>query len=125
MNEQNNNFIHRNTLDVNSEKKHKEDLGLGLPKDYFAKSKQSILDQTVNESKGEVVSLSRRIFLWSSVAVIALILGLAVINPFKSNIVTQEGDILIATVMVEDDEVDDLLDEFVNDELLTEEVFTE
>ncbi|SEC17678.1 hypothetical protein SAMN04489761_2298 [Tenacibaculum sp. MAR_2009_124] len=125
MNEQNNNFIHRKTFDVSSEKKHKEDLGLEIPKDYFAKSKKSILDQTVNESKGKVINLSRRVYLWSSVAVIALLLGFTFFNPFKGDILTPERDILIATVMVDDDEVDDLLDEFVNDELLTEEVFTE
>ncbi len=51
MNKQNDNFSQRNTLDVNSEKKHNTDLGLRIPEDYFQQSKRTILEQTTGESK--------------------------------------------------------------------------
>lgn len=125
MNLQNDNFNLRNTFDVNTEKRHKTDLGLSIPEDYFSKSKQSILDKTVNEKKGRVVALYKNMYAWSAVAVIALLFILAVINPFSSDLNETDTDILIASVVTEDTEVDQLLEEYVNDELLTDEVFSE
>ncbi len=125
MKKQNNNFMYRDTLDLDIEKKHKEDLGLELPKDYFIKSKNSIIDKTINNSKNKVISLSKKILLWSSAAVIALVIGFAIYNPFRSNSSSVETDILIATALADDNELDAILDSFVNDKLLTEEVFTD
>ena len=125
MNSQNDNFNVRNTFDVNTEKRHKADLGLDIPKDYFSKSRQSILDKTVNEKKGKVVSLYKNMYAWSAVAVVVLLFTLAVINPFSSEVNEVETDILIASVVTEDADVDQLLEEYVNDELLTDEIFSE
>ncbi|CAL2094217.1 conserved protein of unknown function [Tenacibaculum sp. 190524A02b] len=126
MSKQNDNFNHRKTLDVNLEKKHTTDLGLKVPEDYFAKSKQSILAQTIaEEKKGKVINLSKIFYIWSTVAVVALLFTLAVFNPFEKSDAIVEGDILIASLIEEDSEADALLDAYVNDELLTEEVFLE
>lgn len=126
MSKQNDNFNHRKTLDVNLEKKHTTDLGLKVPEDYFAKSKQSILAQTiVEENKSKVVKLSKTFYIWSAVAVVVLLFTLAVFNPFEKSEAIIEGDILIASLIEEDSEADALLDAYVNDELLTEEVFLE
>ncbi len=126
MSVQSDNFIYRNTLDVNSEKKHKKDLGLGIPDDYFAKSKNAILSQTVHQNKkGKIIFLSKKMYIWSAAAVIALLFVLAVYNPFDSTDYGLENDILIASIVEEESDIDDLLDEYVNEELLTKEVFVE
>ncbi|MGG8495370.1 hypothetical protein ACQY1Q_03055 [Tenacibaculum sp. TC6] len=125
MKAQNNNFNHRNTLDMSLEKKHKVDLGLSLPEDYFAKSKQSIIKQTINQSNKKVINFSRAIYIGSAVAVIALIITLTVANPFQSQHKVIESDILITSIMTDDANADKLVDEFVNEEMLTEEIFLE
>ncbi|TVZ56260.1 hypothetical protein OD91_1542 [Lutibacter sp. Hel_I_33_5] len=124
MNLQNDNFNTRNTLDVNTEKRHNTDLGLKIPEDYFSKSKQSILNKIADEEKGKVVPLYRNLYVWSAAAVIALLFTVFVFNPFESQN-EFENDILIASLVTEDANVDQLLEEFVNDELLTDEIFSE
>ncbi|WP_420551755.1 hypothetical protein [Tenacibaculum aiptasiae] len=124
MSTQNDNFNIRNTFDMNTQRKHKSDLGLDIPSDYFSKSKQSILEQTVLEKKGKVVSLYKKISIWSAVAVVALLFTLAVYNPIGTSS-DEENDILIASLVTEEADVDKLLEDYVNDELLTDEIFSE
>ncbi|WP_272150630.1 hypothetical protein [Tenacibaculum aiptasiae] len=124
MSTQNDNFNIRNTFDMNTQRKHKSDLGLDIPSDYFSKSKQSILEQTVLEKKGKVVSLYKKISIWSAVAVVALLFTLAVYNPIGTGS-DEENDILIASLVTEEADVDKLLEDYVNDELLTDEIFSE
>ncbi len=122
MNSQNDNFSIRNTLDVNTEKKHKSDLGLSLPDGYFSKSKQAVLDKTVFEKKNKVIPLFTNIYAWSAVAVIALLF--TIYSPLVSaNEI--EDDILIASLVIEDSDVDQLLENYVNEELLTDDFFSE
>lgn len=126
MNSQNDNFNVRNTFDVNIEKRHKTDLGLDIPEDYFSKSKQSILNKTVNDKKGKVIPLYKNIYAWSTAAVVTLLFTLAVFNnPFSNEITNVESDILIASLVTAEADVDQLLEEYVNDELLTDEIFSE
>lgn len=126
MSVQSDNFIYRNTLDVNSEKIHKKDLGLSVPDDYFEKSKNSILSETIGQNKkGKIIFLSKKMYIWSAAAVIALLFVLAVYNPFDNVGYELENDILIASIIEEESDIDDLLDEYVNEELLTKEVFVE
>ncbi|WP_299118533.1 hypothetical protein [uncultured Tenacibaculum sp.] len=124
MSTQNDNFNIRNTFDMNTQRKHKSDLGLDVPSDYFSKSKQSILEQTVLEKKGKVVSLYKKISIWSAVAVVALLFTLAVYNPIGISS-EEENDILIASLVTEEADVDKLLEDYVNEELLTDEIFSE
>jgi len=124
MNSQNDNFSIRNTFDVNTEKKHKSDLGLNIPEGYFSKSKQAVLDKTVFEKKNKVITLYRSMYAWSAVAVIALLFILTVYNPLiHTNEV--EDDILIASLVIDDLDVDQLLEDYVNEELLTDDFFSE
>ncbi|SEE16130.1 hypothetical protein SAMN04487765_1604 [Tenacibaculum sp. MAR_2010_89] len=126
MSVQSDNFIYRNTLDVNSEKIHKKDLGLSVPDGYFEKSKNSILSETIGQNKkGKIIFLSKKMYIWSAAAVIALLFVLAVYNPFDNVGYELENDILIASIIEEESDIDDLLDEYVNEELLTKEVFVE
>jgi hypothetical protein len=122
MNSQNDNFSIRNTFDVNTEKKHKSDLGLSIPEGYFSKSKQTVLDKTVFEKKQKVISLYKNIYAWSAVAVIALLF--TIYSPLVSTNEV-EDDILIASLVIEDSDVDQLLENYVNEELLTDDFFSE
>lgn len=114
----------RSTFDMNAEKRHQKDLGLTVPEGYFSQSKADILAMTTGQSK-EVIPLYKRKITWISMAAaIALLLTLAVYNPFtKTDDV--ESDVLIASLFTEEESVDDFVNDFVNDELLTEDVFTE
>jgi hypothetical protein len=124
MNSQNNNFNIRNTFDVNTEKKHKSDLGLNIPEGYFSKSKQAVLDKTVFEKKSKVIPLYKNMYAWSAVAVVALLFILTVYRPLM-NTNEIDDDILIASLVIEDSDVDQLLENYVNEELLTDDFFSE
>jgi hypothetical protein len=124
MNSQNNNFNIRNTFDVNTEKKHKSDLGLNIPEGYFSKSKQAVLDKTVFEKKSKVIPLCKNMYAWSAVAVVALLFILTVYRPLM-NTNEIDDDILIASLVIEDSDVDQLLENYVNEELLTDDFFSE
>lgn len=114
----------RSTFDMNAEKRHQKDLGLKIPENYFSQSKAGILAMTTGQSQ-EVIPLYKRKITWISMAAtVALLLTLAIYNPFTKNTVVEE-DVLIASLFTEEESVDDFVDDFVNDELLTEEVFTE
>jgi hypothetical protein len=125
MNSQNDNFSNRNTFDLNIEKKHNTSLGLSTPENYFQKSKQSILEKTIHEKKGKVVSLYQNIALWSSVAVIALLIVLSVNRSVSFENEIAENDILISSMLTDDLSVDALVDDYINDELLTDAIFSE
>ncbi|OSY88672.1 hypothetical protein WH52_03060 [Tenacibaculum holothuriorum] len=115
----------RSTLDINSEKKHKIDLGIGIPEGYFSKSSEAILKQTVGKKKTKVISLQKK-YVWSAAAAIALLFTLAVVNQFESSqAITVDNDVLIASLLTEDAEVDTFIEDFVDDSLLTEDVFSE
>lgn len=122
MKTKNNTFNQRITLDMNAQKRHQKDLGLDIPKDYFASSRKSILEQTVHQKRGKVVLFKNKIYAWSSVAVIALLFTLAIYNS-TNNIDTIEDDVLIASLFTDEDNIDTFVDDFVNDELLTEDIF--
>ena len=122
---QNDNFNHRNTFDLDIEKKHKTNLGLETPEDYFSKSRQSIMDKTIHKEKTKVVSMYKNIAILSAVAVVALLFILAIYNPVSSDNEVMENDILIASVLTDDENVDELVENYINDELLTEDVFSE
>lgn len=121
------------TLGMSLEKQHKKDLGLDLPKDYFSKSKASILDkikaeelQEAPQETAKVIPLYRRkIVVWSMSAVAVVLLAITVFNPFASTTEIDSNDVLIASLLTDESDVDNFVDDFVNDELLTEDVFSE
>ena len=133
------------TLEEKLRKIHNEDLGLSMPKDYFAKSKSEILAKVGIEDKSRVVPLYRNKVFWAAAAVIAVLIVLTV---FKTNTVPQidkipaivsdtieqlnkgladedinpgENDILISSLFVEDTELDDFVDNYMLEEALFDE----
>lgn len=106
--------------------RHKEDLGLDVPLGYFSKSKADILEATVNK-KSKVVSLNKKLYYWSAAAaVVALVFTLSVFSPFKEEVNNDiYNDVLIATLSVNENEIDGVVDEFIDDNLLTENIFLE
>jgi hypothetical protein len=122
MKTKNNTFNQRITLDMNANKRHQKDLGLDIPENYFASSKKSILEKTINQKRGKVISLSKKIYAWSAAAVVLLLFTLAIYNPTSSGDNIEE-DVLIASLFTEESNIDVFLEEFVNNELLTEDVF--
>jgi hypothetical protein len=122
MKTKNNTFNQRITLDMNANKRHQKDLGLDIPENYFASSTKSILEKTINQKRGKVISLSKKIYAWSAAAVVLLLFTLAIYNPTSSGDNIEE-DVLIASLFTEESNIDVFLEEFVNNELLTEDVF--
>lgn len=110
---------------MNTRGKHKEDLGLDIPLEYFSKTKKEILLATINK-KQKVFSIQENFYYWSA-AVIALVVTLSVFNPFKEREVKNNvyNDLLISTLSVSDSEIDGIVEEFIDDNLLTENIFSE
>lgn len=113
--------------------KHKEMLGMDIPKDYFSKSKTEILKAVAETSEKEPKVIRMNPFMRYAVAasVIALI-SLGVFFTYNNNdpkpipsTVTnidfstiQENEILINSLLVEDGDMDEFLDAYVVNEIV-------
>lgn len=113
--------------------KHKEMLGMDIPKDYFSKSKTEILKAVAETPEKEPKVIRMNPFMRYAVAasVIALI-SLGVFFTYNNNnpkpipsTVTnidfstiQENDILINSLLVEDGDMDEFLDAYVVNEIV-------
>ena len=137
---------HKNTdqkaLEEKLQKMHNEDLGLGMPEDYFSKSKSEILAKVGIEDKSRVLPLYRNKIFWAAAAAIAV---LVVLTVFRTNTVPpidkipaivsdtieqlnkgladedfyqSENDILISSLFVEDSELDEFVDNYMLGEAL-------
>lgn len=107
------------------EKIHKKDLGLELPEDYFKNSKMAILEKIKEEEKTKVIPLYRKkAVIWVASIVAVFLMVITVYNPFISEEIPAD-DVLIASLLTDESNVDNLVDDYVNDELLTEDVFLE
>lgn len=129
-------------LEEKLQKMHIEDLGLGMPEDYFSKSKSEILAKVGIEDKSKVLPLYRNKIFWAAAAAIAV---LFVLTLFKTSTVPQieeipaivsdtmeqlnkglanedfyqgENDILISSLFVEDTELDEFVDNYMLGEAL-------
>ena len=124
---------------------HSEELGLHVPKDYFSKSKIEILEKVSNKKRKKLNIFSRETIVWSVAASIAIIFALTVFKPnllpsidHTPSIVSDsidhlknyglaqaeptENDILITSLFVSDNEIDEFVDNYVLEELVYEEV---
>ncbi len=70
---------HKNNIDL--ENKHKNDLGLGVPGNYFSTSKNELLTKIASEKKTKIVPLYQNKLIWFAVAGIALFIALTVFKP--------------------------------------------
>ena len=133
------------TFDSKMHKMHSEELGFQVPKDYFSKSKFEILEKVSNQKEQRFGIFSRKITIWSVAATIAIILALTVFKPnalpsidnipaivsdtidqLKTNGLAQdeleENDILITSLFIPDNEIDEFVNDYVLEELVYEEV---
>ena len=60
---------------------HKNDLGLGVPENYFSTSKNELLAKIVSEKKAKVVPLFKNKLIWFVAAGITLLIALTVFKP--------------------------------------------
>jgi len=127
------------------DKMHTEELGLGMPEDYFEKSKIDILDKVFHEKKSKVIPLFRNKVMWFAAAGIALIVALSVFKPVSMSTINKipsvitdtvgqirnldlnnggffvEDDILVASLFVDDSEIDDFVDNYIIEEIVIDE----
>lgn len=124
---------------------HGKELGLGVPDDYFSKSKNDILDSVFHKRESKVVPLFRNKTMWFAAAGLALILALSVFKPsvfsgindtpliiadsidqirksdFKKDAFYFEEDILLTSLFIDDSEIDDYVDNYIIEETLIDE----
>ncbi len=133
------------SFDGKMRKVHSEELGIQVPKDYFSKSKADILEKVSRQKVARFTIFSRKRIVWSVAATIAIILALTVFKPNaipsidkipaivsdtidhlqNSNLAQgelEENDILITSLFVSDNEIDEFVDNYVLEELVYEEV---
>jgi len=136
-----------NMLDRNLQKSHKEELGLNIPKDYFANSKANILEKVLTKKETKSSIFSRERMVWFAAASIAVIFALTVFKPnvlplmntipaivsdtvdnlnnkglALENLKSNENDALIASLFVDDAEIDEFVTDYVLEELVYEQV---
>lgn len=133
------------TFDSKMHEMHSEELGFQVPKDYFSTSKIEILEKISNQKEQRLGFFSRKRIIWSVAASIAIFIALTVFKPnaipsmdkipaivsdtidqLKTNGLAQvepeENDILITSLFVADNEIDEFVDNYVLEELVYEEV---
>lgn len=135
------------SFDSKMHEMHSEELGLKTPENYFSKSKSEILEKVSNQKKVRFNIFSRERIIWSVAATIAIILALTVFKPNAlpsmdkipaivsdtidhikndglANNELEENDILITSLFVSDNEIDEFVDDYVLEELVYEEVLS-
>lgn len=132
------------SFDWKMKEMHSEELGLKTPENYFSTSKMEILEKVSNQKEKRFNIFSRKRIVWSAAATIAIIFAVSVFKPnalpsfnnvpeivsdtinyLQNNNLAQgefkEDDILITSLFVPDNEID----EFVNNYVLEEFVYNE
>jgi len=134
-------------LDKKRKEIHAKELGLGIPKDYFATSKRHILEKVSKQKEVPFPFFSRERILWSVAASIALIFAITVFKPnvlpsiknipsivsdtidqlqiknvALENFELEEDNLLIASLFVEESDIDEFVTDYVLEELVYEEV---
>ena len=135
------------SFDGELEKKHREELGLGLPEGYFSKSKINILEKVSIKKGVKLKYFTRQRLIWSVAATITLLVALTVfkpnvlpsineipaivsdtINTIKSNSLVfdnsaqDEDTVFIASLFVEDSQIDEFVNNYVMEELVYNEI---
>ncbi|MEN8186721.1 MAG: hypothetical protein ABFR05_06295 [Bacteroidota bacterium] len=134
----------QNSFDEQLNELHSEDLGIGIPKDYFAKSKEDILAKVSGQKKEtKVLSFYRKRVVWFAAAGIALLLTFNLFNRKESpnfdnfpaivsdtldqikvldlangDFLSDEDDIMVASLFVDDAEIDEYLDKYVLEDMM-------
>ncbi len=135
----------KDSFEKKLEKMHSDDLGLSLPDDYFAKSKNEILDKINPEKSSKIISLYKSKIFWFAAAGIAIIIALSVFKPnilsernsipsmvsdtvkqiqyfdLANNEAISEDDILVASLFIAEDQIDNYVDNYIVEESLIDE----
>jgi hypothetical protein len=135
----------KDSIEKELDKIHSDDLGLDLPKDYFAKSKNEILEKVDFETHSKTIALYKSKIFWFAAAGIAVIVALSVFKPnflpepnstpsIVSDTVEQiqnygigntdqqmESDFLVASLFVDENHIDRFIDNHIIEESLIDE----
>jgi len=127
------------------DKMHTEDLGLGMPEDYFSTSKIDILDKVFQKKKSKVIPLFRNKVMWFAAAGIALIVALTVFKPASISTINEiptviadtvgqirnldlanseffvDDDMLVASLFIDDSEINVFVDNYIIEETVIDE----
>lgn len=122
-------------------KHHKEYLGTSVPENYFAKSKQLILNKIKEEARVEEKAKSQLVFYlqprfkYIAAATLVFILSLTVWlqNSNKTNVIVEPNlqefafsdDVLINSLLIEDSEIDAFTDATLFNEVVVKAELTE
>ncbi|GAA3644067.1 hypothetical protein [Flavivirga jejuensis] len=137
----------QNLFDKNIRELHSNELGLGIPENYFSKSKQEILSKVLDKKEKEKpIFFLRKSFVWYAAASIILLIAITLIKPNrglqindiqtivldtikqldpekitdKTNVLS-ESDILITSLFIEENNIDEFIDNYVLEEALFDE----
>ncbi|NEW78894.1 MAG: hypothetical protein GZ086_05600 [Gelidibacter sp.] len=133
------------SFDSKMQEMHSEELGFKTPENYFAQSKTTILEKVSNQREDRFNHFSRKRIVWAVAATIAIIFAVSVFKPnalptldnvpaivsdtidhLQNNNLAQgeikEDEILITSLFVPDNEIDEFVDNYVLEELVYDEV---
>lgn len=135
----------KDSVERELDKLHTDDLGLDLPEDYFAKSKNDILEKVAIDTSPKTIALYKSKTFWFAAAGIAVIIALSVFKPnflpepnstpsIVSDTVEQiqnygigntdqeiESDFLVASLFVDEIHIDKFIDNHIIEESLIDE----
>lgn len=135
-----NRFLKQDSQKQNMAQEHKDYLGMDVPDDYFNKSKDNILKTLPMKQETRTVFGLRPNFAYPMAAAILILLGVFVwlkqdsTTQIETQIVNmsevdfsnfQTDDLLITSLMVEENEVDELLDAYILNEFVVKPDFKE
>jgi hypothetical protein len=131
------------SFDQKNHKKHEEDLGLHLPEDYFSKSKANILSQVSSKKRSKLIMFSRKTIVWSTTVAALLIFTITLFkhnefsttgtitnivsdtisafqneNAINNDVVISTEDVLLASLFVEESNVNAYVDNYIKEEII-------
>lgn len=115
-----NDFLNRPK--TNPSEKHKDFLGMDVPEGYFASSKKSIMDLVQQEDEPKVVPvfyLRRSFQIAASIAILVLMTVWFQLND-QVEMEIASNDILIESLFVDDDGMNDFLEDVLVSEVVEE-----
>ncbi len=136
-----------NLFNKKMHEKHRDDLGLDLPQNYFSKSKKELLESVSSSKRSKLIIFSKRNIGWSLAAAVALLITLNVfktsgisgidefdavvsdtLNQYKNShlaleeVEQNQDDILVSSLFIDDTEIDEYLDSYVLDEMMRDDI---
>lgn len=136
----------KGSFEKNLNKIHKEELGLGVPENYFSDSKKEILANIDNKNEIKGRPFYKRKVMWLAAAGIALLFALSVFKQNSINILdgtpsivfdtvdqirnidltkeylfTEEDHVLIASLFIDDTQIDQYVDNYILEEVVIDE----